>query len=199
MKTIDARGLECPQPLLLTKSAIEDENPDELEVLVSSQTSVGNVTRFAENSGYLVQTSIKDDYFTIVLHKAMEAKPFASVKLQPSINNGKNVVVFITSNEFGRGDTELGQLLMKSFINTMNEANVCPTTIIFAHSGIFLTTEDSPVIQPLQQIEKKGVQILNCGTCLEYYKRTTLLKVGTISNMYTITETLMMADKLIQL
>ena len=87
---------------------------------------------------------------------------------------------------------------MKSFINTINEANMLPSSIIFVNSGIFLTTEGSPVISALQEIEKKGVQIINCGTCLDFYKQKENLKVGIVSNMYTITEVLMNATKVIR-
>lgn len=73
-----------------------------------------------------------------------------------------------------------------------------PTTMIFVNSSIFLTTEGSPVLPALQEIEKKGVQIINCGTCVDFYKRKEKLKVGIISNMYTITETLMKATKIIR-
>ncbi|MGB4269067.1 MAG: sulfurtransferase-like selenium metabolism protein YedF, partial [Spirochaetota bacterium] len=109
-----------------------------------------------------------------------------------------NIVFFIASNEFGQGEQELGQLLMKSFINTINEANMLPAAMVFVNSGIFLTTEGSPVLPALQEIANKGVQIINCGTCLDFYKRKDQLKVGIISNMYTITETLMKATRVIR-
>jgi|DewCreStandDraft_4_1066084.scaffolds.fasta_scaffold03004_3 selenium metabolism protein YedF len=199
MKEVDARGLECPKPVLLTKETIEKSNPDNLTVLVSNETAVGNVTRFAENSGYSVTTTKQDDYFILHLRKMSfqeQSKPAMQSTSMDTVN--ENIVFFITSNEFGQGQQELGELLMKSFINTINEANMLPTTMIFVNSGIFLTTEGSPVISALQEIEKKGVQIINCGTCLDFYKRKENLQVGIISNMYTITETLMKATKVIR-
>lgn len=198
MKEVDARGLECPKPVLLTKETIEKDNPDNLTVLVSNDTAVGNVTRFAENSGYSVTTTQQGNYFILHLSKGTQAQsqPVSQPKTMESVN--ENIVFFITSNEFGQGQQELGQLLMKSFINTINEANMLPATMIFVNSGIFLTTEGSPVLSALQEIAQKGVQIINCGTCLDFYKRKDQLKVGSISNMYTITETLMKATKVIR-
>ncbi len=173
MKEIDARGLECPKPVLLTKEIIEKDNPDNLTVLVSSDTAVGNVTRFAENNGYSVTTTQQGDYFILKLNKGTQpqSQPISQPVTMESVN--ENIVFFITSNEFGQGQQELGQLLMKSFINTINEANMLPSTIIFVNSGIFLTTEGSPVLPALQGIAQKGVQIINCGTCLDFYKRKT--------------------------
>ena len=198
MKEVDARGLACPKPVLLTKETIEKSNPDNLTVLVSNETAVGNVTRFAENNGYSVTTTKQGDDFILHLKKSSQelSQPATQSKSTDTVN--ENIVFFITSNEFGQGQQELGQLLMKSFINTINEANMLPTTMIFVNSGIFLTTEGSPVLPALQEIEKKGVQIINCGTCLDFYKRKESLKVGIISNMYTITETLMKATRVIR-
>lgn len=198
MKEVDARGLECPKPVLLTKETIEKDNPNNLTVLVSNDTAVGNVTRFAENSGYSVTTTQQGNYFILHLSKGTQAQsqPVSQPRTMESVN--ENIVFFITSNEFGQGQQELGQLLMKSFINTINEANMLPATMIFVNSGIFLTTEGSPVLPALQEIAQKGVQIINCGTCLDFYKRKDQLKVGSISNMYTITETLMKATKVIR-
>ncbi len=199
MKEIDARGLECPKPVLLTKAEIEKSSPDNLTVMVSNETAVGNVTRFAENSGYSVTTTKHADYFTLQLNKkGIAEQPLPSTQSKAMYTVNENIVFFITSNEFGQGQKELGELLMKSFLNTINEANMLPTTLIFVNSGIFLTTEGSPVIPALQEIEKKGVQIINCGTCLDFYKRKEKLQVGIISNMYTITETLMKATKVIR-
>ncbi len=195
MKEIDARGLECPKPVLLTKAEIEKTNPDNLKILVSNETAVGNVTRFAENSGYFITTAQQDDYFILHLSKSSQSQPASQTQTKKPVD--ENLVFFITSNEFGQGAQELGQLLMKSFINTIHEANMLPTTMIFVNSGIFLTTEGSPVLSTLQEIANKGVQIINCGTCLDFYKRKDQLKVGIISNMYTITETLMKATKVI--
>lgn len=199
MKEVDARGLECPKPVLLTKAEIEKSNPDHLTVLVSSETPVGNVTRFAEHSGYSVTMTRQADYFILHLNKIGSKEQETTAPQTRNIDNvNENIVFFITSNEFGQGQKELGELLMKSFINTINEANMLPSTLIFVNSGIFLTTEGSPVIPALQEIENKGVQIINCGTCLDFYKRKEKLQVGIISNMYTITETLMKATKVIR-
>lgn len=198
MKEVDARGLECPKPVLMTKETIEKDSPDNLTVLVSNETAIGNVTRFAENSGYSVSTTKQEDYFILHLSKTGSQEQSQTAMQSGSMNTAnENLVFFITSNEFGQGQQELGELLMKSFINTINEANMLPNTIIFVNSGIFLTTEGSPVLPALQEIERKGVQIINCGTCLDFYKRKESLKVGIISNMYTITETLMKSTRVI--
>ena len=67
MKTIDARGLSCPEPVVLTRNALRDEA--ELEVLVDSQTCVENVTRFGEKQGYTVSCASEGGDFRLTLRK----------------------------------------------------------------------------------------------------------------------------------
>jgi hypothetical protein len=70
------------------------------------------------------------------------------------------------------------------------EVDIKPTSLVFLNSGIVLTLIDSPVIDSLKKLEKIGVEILVCGTCLDYYQKKTELGVGKISNMYDILDRL---------
>ena len=97
----------------------------------------------------------------------------------------------------GEGENELGEILIKAFINTIAEVSPLPGAIVFYNSGIFLTVEGSAVLESLQQLEKSGVKILVCGTCLEYYQKKEHIRAGIISNMYTILETLSSAKHII--
>jgi selenium metabolism protein YedF len=91
----------------------------------------------------------------------------------------------------------LGTILIKAFINTLPETTATPKTIIFLNSGIFLALKDSPVLDSLIKLEQSGVEILTCGTCLDYYKKKEELGVGNISNMYDILERLSQAGNVI--
>lgn len=65
-KTVDARGLSCPQPVIMVENAIElGEFP--IEVLVDSVTSRENVRRMATRNGCKVEVVEKDDEFLLVL------------------------------------------------------------------------------------------------------------------------------------
>ena len=72
-------------------------------------------------------------------------------------------------------------------------------SIIFMNSGVFLTTEGSEVLEILQGLSQEGVQILSCGTCLDFYGIKDKLAVGEITNMYTAVEMLSSAERSITL
>ena len=101
------------------------------------------------------------------------------------------VVVAISSDRMGRGDDQLGEVLMRSFLHTLGEANHSPDTLIFFNSGVKLAVDESPVLEDLHRLETRGVKILLCGTCLGHFELKDKVAVGEISNMYAITETML--------
>lgn len=110
-----------------------------------------------------------------------------------------NTVIFISSAEIGRGSAELGTLLMKNFMYALIENQQLPNSLLFMNSGVQLTCENSPVLEHLQKISEQGVEILSCGTCLDYYKLKEKIVVGQITNIYTILEKINQAAKVITL
>ena len=98
----------------------------------------------------------------------------------------------------GRGSDELGEILVQALINIIEEVAPLPSHLVFYNSGIFLTCAGSPLIDALGRLEKKGVVILVCGTCVEHFDKKRDVRVGTISNMYTILETMTEAGHIIQ-
>ncbi|MBN1319845.1 MAG: sulfurtransferase-like selenium metabolism protein YedF [Thermoleophilia bacterium] len=109
------------------------------------------------------------------------------------------LVLAISSNTMGRGDDELGQVLMRSHLHTLTEVTPRPDTLIFFNAGVMLATEGSPVLDDLEVLIEKGAQILLCGTCLSHFGLKERVAVGEISNMYAITETMMRAGKVVNL
>jgi selenium metabolism protein YedF len=97
----------------------------------------------------------------------------------------------------GRGDAELGHILIRGFFHTLGEVEPLPDTIIFFNSGVKLVVEDSPVLEDLQNLCGRGIEILACGTCLGHYDLKDKIAVGEVSNMYTIAETMLGAGKVI--
>jgi len=77
------------------------------------------------------------------------------------------------------------------------DASPRPDTMIFFNTGVKLTVEGSDVLDDLQSLEKKEIEILVCGTCLDYFKLKDKIAVGHISNMYTITEIMLSASRLV--
>jgi selenium metabolism protein YedF len=97
----------------------------------------------------------------------------------------------------GQGSGDLGRVLMNSFLYTLRESSEGITAIIFLNSGVYLTCEGSENLEHLEALEKEGVEILSCGTCLDFYNLKNRLKIGKISNMYSIVELLERAGKVL--
>lgn len=186
-KIVDARGLNCPQPVILTKKAMEEPDCEKITTLVDRDVAKENVVRLAQNQGYLYEVEQKGGEYEIRMQRntaeAVNGKPV------------NDIVVLIKSRLFGEGEDELGGILMRSFIYTLNELEGNLRTVIFMNSGVLLAVDDSPLLEQIQALEGKGVEILSCGTCLDYYKKTEQLAVGKITNMYTATEILTGASK----
>jgi len=108
------------------------------------------------------------------------------------------LLVFIDGETVGRGSEELGQILMRSFLITLKELNPLPWRIIFINGGVKLAADESPFLDPLSNLLTLGVEILCCGTCLDYYKLKEKLKVGRISNMFEITSSFLEATNVIK-
>ncbi|MFA5527552.1 MAG: sulfurtransferase-like selenium metabolism protein YedF [Peptostreptococcales bacterium] len=108
-----------------------------------------------------------------------------------------NTVVVLSSDKMGEGDEKLGRTLLKNFIYALTEQEYLPKTILLYNSGAYLATKGSDSLEDLKLLESQGVQILTCGTCLNYYQLTHSLEVGTVTNMYTIAEKQMNAIKII--
>jgi selenium metabolism protein YedF len=190
--TIDARGLACPQPVILTRNAMEQS--DQVLTLVDSETSMTNVSRMAEKAGWQVKVVTLDDQFQIELVKgsdATEAAPQAVGKAE--VVSGPLVLVVSS------GVVELGNILIRGFFHTLGEVQPLPQTIIFFNAGVKLTCEGSPVLEDLRALEARGIEILSCGTCLGYFEITEQLAVGQVSNMYDIAEAMLGAGKVVNL
>jgi selenium metabolism protein YedF len=190
METIDARNIPCPEPVIMTKKALEKMPQGKLVVLVNSEEACQNVQRFAQSQGCSIKVSERDGVSTIEITKT---QPAADQKA------GTAPVMLIASDQLGTGDEALGQLLITSFINALPEAKPRPDKMLFINAGVFLTTEGSRVLDTLKKLENDGVQIFSCGTCLNHYQLKEKLKVGKITNMYDTVSSLLNADKVVRI
>ncbi|MGB9780261.1 sulfurtransferase-like selenium metabolism protein YedF [Caldanaerobacter sp.] len=177
-RTVDARGKNCPIPVIMTKKALEEMEEGKILVIVDNETAKENVSKFARGIGCEVAVEERDNGFYINIYK----KRIMKEEIQDEY------VVVITSDKFGEGDERLGKMLMKSFIISLKEQIKRPKSVIFINNGVRLTTEGSEVIEELKNLEKEGIEIISCGTCLDFYGLKEKLLVGTVSNMYSIVE-----------
>lgn len=197
---VDALGLACPQPVVKTIKALEALTaPATVETHVDNETAVQNVMRLAQGKGFPVRSEkLADDHFVVTMEagKAAENAEEAPVACIPDRRG--NTVVAVTSDAMGHGSDELGRQLMKGFLYAVSQLDELPKTILFYNGGARLTTEGSLSLEDLKSMEAQGVQIMTCGTCLNYYGLTEKLAVGSVTNMYSIVETLAKADKIIK-
>ncbi len=182
MKEIDARGLNCPEPVVLSKKALEENN--EIITIVDNEVAFNNVKKLAVNNGCEVEVIEENDSYKIKMIKT-EGK-----KIEVNNKAEKAKVYFFKSDQLGKGEDELSNVLVKGFIHTLLEVDPLPEKIIFMNSGVNIPSKNEDAIDSLQSLEEKGVEILACGTCLDYYGLKDELKVGSISNMYEIVESL---------
>lgn len=198
IKIVDARGQTCPKPLILTRKALKERNATEhIRVLIDNDTSRQNVMRFLSDNHIEASVSENNGVFTILIGEGPQELIHPDTREYCNNSQNNNYVIVIKSDLMGEGDKELGEILMKAFTNTIGEIPSLPTAIIMYNKGIFLATNESPVVESLRELEFKGVEILICGTCVEYYNKKQQINIGTISNMFTIMETLSSAGKVI--
>lgn len=196
-KTVDARGLPCPQPVIRTRKAMEES--DVVTTIVDNETAQKNVARMAAKSGATVEVEKRDDGIYLHITRQIEAVEGAATE-EPATSAVGPLVLVVSSEYMGRGEhDELGHILIRGFFHTLGEVEPLPDTLIFFNSGVKLVIEDSPVIEDLQVLDEEGVEILACGTCLEYYYLKDEVAVGVVSNMYTIAETLLQTGKVVSL
>ncbi|HYF82248.1 MAG TPA: sulfurtransferase-like selenium metabolism protein YedF [Clostridia bacterium] len=191
MKEIDARGLVCPQPVILTKKALEEIAEGEVVAIVDNITAKENVSRLAANLNYEYEVSEEKGCHYIKIRKAAGT--------QKPAGNEESIVIVITSDKLGQGDEELGKVLMKSYTYALTETTPLPKAVMFLNSGVKLTSDGSLVLENIKKLEDSGVEIVSCGTCLDFYQLKDKLKVGIIGNMYSIIEKMNSAGKVINI
>lgn len=201
MVTVNAMGDNCPVPVIKTKKAMQAlTGPETIEVLVDNEIAVQNVSKMAASSGGQVSSEkLGDAQFRITI--AMEGAPEAEtadeeVSCMPDSRN--NTVVVVASDRMGCGNDELGKVLIKGFIFAVTQLDTLPKTMLFYNGGATLTTEGSDSLEDLKSLEAQGVEIMTCGTCLDYYGLKDKLAVGTVTNMYSIVEAMANAGKIIR-
>lgn len=184
MKIVDARKKACPQPVIMTKKEA-DGGAEEITVIVDNETAKLNVTKFGSQLKYTVTAEDKEDGTYILLKKSAESKE-QSEKI--SKIQDKNIGYLITTDKLGKGSEDLGRILMKSFLFTLSETKPYPDFLIFLNSGVKLATEGSESIDDLMKLKEGSVEIVSCGTCLDFFEIKSKLRVGSVSNMYDIVD-----------
>jgi selenium metabolism protein YedF len=203
MRTVDTSGQLCPAPVIAAKKALkETENGESFILITDNKTSYNNLLRFFSDNKTEVTSESENGVWRLTVKKTTEANSPTSPEKYcstetPHFQKGDFVVV-ISSDRMGEGDNDLGELLMGNFIKALKDLERLPERILFYNKGVTLATIDSPLLGHLKQLEKMGVEIQLCGTCVAHYKLNEKLGVGILSNMYTIAEIMSSAGKVIK-
>jgi selenium metabolism protein YedF len=201
MKEIDARGLACPTPVLMTKAAVEDEGVQTLTVVVDNEASQQNVVRFLESKGYNAAASINGVDF-IVTGQAEDQPVTENSDEMPKkriVEGRQKIMVMCATDRIGFGDDELGRKLMINFIKTIGEMGPELWRLVFVNNGVKLVVKGSQIVPVLKDYEERGLTILVCGTCLTHYNLLDQKQVGETTNMLDIVTAMQLADKVINL
>lgn len=208
---VNAMGDPCPIPVVKTKQAIRGlTEPGRVAVLVDNEIAVQNLTKMAVQKGYPVTSGqVREREYRVImrissehLERQMPGERMPAAMPAPDeckcSPDGAGTVVVISSEQMGGGSEELGKILMKSFLFALSKQEVLPETVLFYNGGAKMTCEGSPVLEDLQELAEQGVEILTCGTCLDFYGLKDKLRVGGVTNMYAIAEKMTRAGRLVR-
>lgn len=203
MKVVDTKGQLCPAPLIATRKALrESAEGESFIVLTDNKTSLNNVTRFLKDNNTVFETSEKDGAWSVTITKSEVELRNENVDdyCTPDIAHFEkgDFVVAITSDRMGEGDEKLGRLLMVNFIKAVKDLDKLPAKMVFYNRGVTLAVRGTETANDLKDLEKMGVELLFCGTCVNYYNLEKEIETGILSNMFVIAETLASAGNVVK-
>lgn len=197
---VNAIGDNCPIPVVKAKKAIDAlEDAAIVEISVDNEIAVQNVTKMV-NQKNLESTCEKvgENHYVIKVQCGEVVESEAAKEVVYAITKEEKMVVVLSSDKMGEGDEELGKVLIKGFIYAITQLDKYPKSVLLYNSGVKLASEGSDSIEDLKVLEDHGVEILSCGTCLNFYNLQDKLQVGKVTNMYSIVEELSEATNIIR-
>ena len=108
-----------------------------------------------------------------------------------------STAILVTRDGMGTADAELQHRLLRTYLSLLIEGDLLPAAICFYTEGVRLVTDGSPVLDLLKTLESKGVHLIVCSTCLNYFGLTGQVRVGIVGGMPDIIEMQMRAEKVI--
>lgn len=197
IKIVNATGLTCPQPVVLAKEAIEKD--EKVKVIVDNETALENVKRLGAKLGCDVSAEAKaGGIFEISLtRKGGMPVPDIAASCDTAAPASGPFVIVCAEDKMGRGNDELGAVLIRAFFHTLYQQKEKPDVMIFYNTGVKLTLQSAETLDDLRELASAGVEMLVCGTCLNYFEVKDQLGVGVVSNMYDILQTMSRAGRLL--
>ena len=194
-KFIDAKGKDCPMPVIMAKNEI-DTGVKFFEIEVDNKIAVENLKKLANSQGFTTTIEENNGNFKVNFSNGCEECEEVLAKVEGKKPLG-NWSIFVNKEIIGAGNEELGQSLMKMFLYTISEGEDLPKSILFMNGGVKVPTLNEQAVEHLKVLQDKGVELLVCGACLNFYGLEEKLGVGKISNMYDITNAMKESLKVI--
>lgn len=193
MRELDLRGKGCPIPLVETRKFINENRQEDFKVLLDNEVSFLNIKKYLENNKINYSSNQNgEEYAFEIIFDGNEKLPQEKFQIN-------NFTILVMSDSFGEGDESLSKTLMKSYFYALDESITLPSNIIFINSGVKLLIKEYGVCEHILSLKNRGVNILACGICTDYYDLKEKLEVGEISNMYSIIEILNNSDSVIRI
>ena len=199
MIQVNAMGDACPIPVVKTLQALKElHGAGTVQTLVDNKVAVENLTRLAESKGCTIETAqLGEKEYRVTITVGENAKVEEQSGECYTCGKPKTVVV-LSSDKMGSGNDELGGALMKAFVFALSQQETLPDTILCYNGGVKLTCEGSESLEDLKGMAARGVEIMSCGTCLNFYDLKEKLAVGEVTNMYVIVEKMSGADRVVR-
>ncbi|WP_239462391.1 sulfurtransferase-like selenium metabolism protein YedF [Enorma phocaeensis] len=211
MIDIDAFGMTCPKPVILAMQALQrPEAAGAVRVLVDNAVAVENLKRLAASKAGSVSVDAVDGGWAVEIsgvaaeaaqNPAGDEAALAEAGIACPVPEPAPAAttVLVGSASFGQGSEELGGILIKGLVYAMSQAENPPSRMVFYNGGAPLTCEGSPMLDDIRELERRGCEILTCGTCLDFHGLRDELAVGGVTNLYAISEILLGSDRKVTL
>ncbi|NDY42427.1 sulfurtransferase-like selenium metabolism protein YedF [Dissulfurirhabdus thermomarina] len=197
-RELDCRGLTCPGPVMQVREILEKEHPATIVVSVDNEAAGENVSRFLEHHRYQVTVEQADDAIHVIGRYGEDGQCELMPPSQPKALSGdRKILVMVTTNRIGHGDDELGEALLRNFLETLPEMGPDLWRLILVNGGVKLAVRGSAAITALRRLADAGVSILVCGTCLNHFHLLDQKEVGETTNMLDIVTSLQLADSVL--
>jgi len=197
---VNAIGENCPIPVVKAKKAIDALTESAVvEISVDNEIAVQNVTKMVSQKNLeSTYEKVSENHFIIKVQCGEVVENKITEEVVCTVEKEEKMVVVLSSDKMGEGDEELGKVLIKGFVYAITQLDKYPKAVLLYNSGVKLSAEGSDSIADLKILEEHGVEILNCGTCLNFYNLQDKLQVGKVTNMYSIVEELAGATNIIR-
>jgi selenium metabolism protein YedF len=196
-RELDCRGQACPHPVLKTKEIVDQGDVLEVTVLVDNDAARENVSRFLERAGYGVRVAMSEGGYTVTGTRTEEGPAPLIPEDTWEETAARKILVLVGTDRLGTGDDDLGRKLIASFIGTLKEMGRELWCLVLLNAGVKLAVTGSEILASIQELERDGVMVLVCGTCLNHFQLLEQKQVGETTNMLDIVTHMQLADKVI--